>query len=179
MAWRGLLGFFWEKCCGNRFQNHDAISNQNMPHVFRAPKSTWQKVSFGFVSGFFAELVSWELKGLDNVCTLVAPLKFMSPFLKSPGNYRVGKLFPSKFKIEASIVLNSLVTILIITIIIIIIIIIIIYFLLVRKLTSEYDQMRLTTITICNNYNKVYLRIPQIYNLKFINLTITGKSLPK
>ena len=128
------------------------------------------KFSFGFVSGFVAELVSWELKGRDNVCTLVAPLKFMSPFLKSPGNYRVGKLFSSKFKIEASIVLNSLVTILII---------IIIYFLLVRKLTSENDQMRLTTITTCNNYNKVYLRIPKIYNLKFINLTITGKSLPK
>ena len=90
------------------------------------------KFSFGFVSGFVAELVSWELKGLDNVCTLVAPLKFMSPFLKSPDNYRVGKLFSSKFKIEASIVLNSLVTILII----IIIIIIIIYFLLVCKLTS-------------------------------------------
>ena len=85
------------------------------------------KFSFGFVSGFVAELVSWELKGLDNVCILLAPLKFMSPFLKSPGNYRVGKLFSSKFKIEASIVLNSLVTILII------IIIIIIYFLLVRN----------------------------------------------
>ena len=39
--------------------------------------------------------------------------------------------------------------------------------------------MRLTTITTCNNYNNVYLRIPKIYNLKFINLTITGKSLPK
>ena len=52
-------------------------------------------------------------------------------------------------------------------------------FLIRRKLTSEYDQMRLTTITTCNNYNKVYLRIPKIYNLKFINLTITGKSLPK
>ena len=24
------------------------------------------------------------------------------------------------------------------------------------KLTSEYDQMRFTTITACNNYNKVY-----------------------
>ena len=33
--------------------------------------------------------------------------------------------------------------------------------------------MCLTTITTCNNYNKVYLRIPKIYNLKFINLTIT------
>ena len=44
-------------------------------------------------------------------------------------------------------------------------------FLIRRKLTSEYDQMRLTTITTCNNYNEVYLRIP--------NLTITGKSLPK
>ena len=33
--------------------------------------------------------------------------------------------------------------------------------------------MRLTTITTCNNYNKVYLRIPKIYNQKFINLTIT------
>ena len=105
------------------------------------------KFSFGFVSGFVAELVSWELKGLDNACTLVAPLKFMSPFLKSPRNYRVGKLFSSKFKIEALIVLNSLVTI------IIIIIIIIIYFLLVRKLTSEYDQMRLTTITTFNALN--------------------------
>ena len=54
-------------------------------------------------------------------------------------------------------------------------------FLIRRKLTSEYDQMRLTTITACNNYNKVYLRVPKnnIYNLKFINLTITGKSLPK
>ena len=30
-----------------------------------------------------------------------------------------------------------------------------------RKLTSEYDQMRLTTITACDNYNKVYLRIPK------------------
>ena len=48
-----------------------------------------------------------------------------------------------------------------------------------RKLTSEYDQMRLTTITTCNNYNNVYLRIPKICNLKFINLTITRKSLPK
>ena len=37
-------------------------------------------------------------------------------------------------------------------------------FLIRRKLTSEYDQMRLTTITTCNNYNKVYLRIPK--NLK-------------
>ena len=44
-----------------------------------------------------------------------------------------------------------------------------------RKLTSEYDQMRLTTITACNNYNKVYLEYLKIYNLKFINLTITGK----
>ena len=54
-------------------------------------------------------------------------------------------------------------------------------FLIRCKLTSEYDQMRLTTITACNNYNKVYLRVPKnnIYNLKFINLTITGKSLPK
>ena len=52
-------------------------------------------------------------------------------------------------------------------------------FLIRRKLTSEYDQMRLTTIITCNNYNKLYLRIPKIYNLKFINLTITGKSLPK
>ena len=48
-----------------------------------------------------------------------------------------------------------------------------------RKLTSEYDQMRLTTITACNNYNKVYLEYLKIYNLKFINLTITGKTLPK
>ena len=39
--------------------------------------------------------------------------------------------------------------------------------------------MRLTTITTCNNYNNVYLRIPKICNLKFINLTITRKSLPK
>ena len=30
-----------------------------------------------------------------------------------------------------------------------------------RKLTSEYDQMRLTTITACNNDSKVYLRIPK------------------
>ena len=52
-------------------------------------------------------------------------------------------------------------------------------FLIRRKLTSEYDQMRLTTITTCNNYNILYLRIPKIYNLKIINLTITGKSLPK
>ena len=48
-----------------------------------------------------------------------------------------------------------------------------------RKITSEYDRMRLTTITTRNNYNKVYLRVPNIYSLKFINLTITGKSLPK
>ena len=34
-------------------------------------------------------------------------------------------------------------------------------FLIRRKLTSEYDQMRLTTITACNNYNKVNLRIPK------------------
>ena len=47
-------------------------------------------------------------------------------------------------------------------------------FLIRRKLTSEYDQMRLTTITTCNNYNKIYLKIPKIYNLKFINLTITN-----
>ena len=40
--------------------------------------------------------------------------------------------------------------------------------------------MHLTTITTYNNYNKIYLKkIPKIYNLKFINLTITGKSLPK
>ena len=39
--------------------------------------------------------------------------------------------------------------------------------------------MRLTTLTTGNNYNKVYLRIPKIYNLKFINLTLAGKSLPK
>ena len=52
-------------------------------------------------------------------------------------------------------------------------------FLIRRKITSEYDQMRLTTITTRNNYNKVYLRVPNIYSLKFINLTITGKSLPK
>ena len=52
-------------------------------------------------------------------------------------------------------------------------------FLIRRKLTSEYDQLRLTTIITCNNYNKVYLGIPKIYNLKLINLTITGKSLPK
>ena len=29
--------------------------------------------------------------------------------------------------------------------------------------------MRLKDITTCNNYNKVYLRIPKIYNLKFMN----------
>ena len=52
-------------------------------------------------------------------------------------------------------------------------------FLIRCKLTSEYDQMHLTTTTTCNNYNKVHLRIPKIYNLKFINLTITGKYLPK
>ena len=34
-------------------------------------------------------------------------------------------------------------------------------FLIRRKLTSEDDQMRLTTITTCNNYNKVYLTIPK------------------
>ena len=34
-------------------------------------------------------------------------------------------------------------------------------FLIRCKLTSEYDQMRLTTITACNNYNKVYLRAPK------------------
>ena len=39
--------------------------------------------------------------------------------------------------------------------------------------------MRFTSITTCNNNNKIYLRIPKIYSLKFINLTITGKSLPK
>ena len=32
--------------------------------------------------------------------------------------------------------------------------------------------MRLTTITTYNNYNKIYLKIPKIYNLKFINLRI-------
>ena len=31
-------------------------------------------------------------------------------------------------------------------------------FLIRRKLTYEYDQMRLTTITTCNNYNKIYLK---------------------
>ena len=51
------------------------------------------KLSSGFVSGFVVELVSWDLKGLDNVCAHVAPLKSMGPFLKSPGNYRVGKCF--------------------------------------------------------------------------------------
>ena len=40
-------------------------------------------------------------------------------------------------------------------------------FLIRRKLKSEYDQMRLTTITTCNNCNKVYLTISKIYNLKF------------
>ena len=40
-------------------------------------------------------------------------------------------------------------------------------FLIRRKLTSEYDQMRLTTITTSNNYNKLYLRIPKIYNLNY------------
>ena len=34
-------------------------------------------------------------------------------------------------------------------------------FLIRRKLTSEYDQICLTTITASNNYNKVYLRIPK------------------
>ena len=34
-------------------------------------------------------------------------------------------------------------------------------FLIKRKLTSEYDQICLTTITASNNYNKVYLRIPK------------------
>ena len=52
-------------------------------------------------------------------------------------------------------------------------------FLIRCKLTSEYVHMCLTTITTCNDYNNVYLRIPKIYNLKFVNLTITGKSLPK
>ena len=47
------------------------------------------------------------------------------------------------------------------------------------KLTSEYDQMRLTTITTCNNCNKVSLTISKIYNLKLINSAITGKGLPK
>ena len=37
--------------------------------------------------------------------------------------------------------------------------------------------VRLTWLD-CNNYNKTYL-LPKIYSLKFINLTITGKSLPK
>ena len=36
-------------------------------------------------------------------------------------------------------------------------------FLIRCKLTSEYVHMRLTTLTTCNNYNNVYLRI-----LKFI-----------
>ena len=37
-----------------------------------------------------------------------------------------------------------------------------------RKLASEYDQMRLTTKTKTspNNYNKIYLRILEINNLK-------------
>ena len=35
-----------------------------------------------------------------------------------------------------------------------------------RKLTSEYDQMRLTTKTTPNNYNKIYLIILEINNLK-------------
>ena len=35
-----------------------------------------------------------------------------------------------------------------------------------RKLTSEYDQRRLTTKTTPNNYNKIYLRILEINNLK-------------
>ena len=34
-------------------------------------------------------------------------------------------------------------------------------FLIRRKLKSEFDQMRLTNKTTCNNYNKVYLRIPK------------------
>ena len=38
------------------------------------------------------------------------------------------------------------------------VIIIIYLFLIRRKLTYEYDQMRLTTITTCNNYNKIYLK---------------------
>ena len=38
----------------------------------------------------------------------------------------------------------------------------VILFLIRRKLTTEYDQMRLTTITTCNKYNKVYLRIPKV-----------------
>ena len=69
------------------------------------------KFSFGFVSGFVVELVSWDLKGFGNVCAFVAPLKSMGPLLKSPGNYQVRKPFSSKFEIEALIVLNSLVTI--------------------------------------------------------------------
>ena len=46
--------------------------------------------------------------------------------------------------------------IMIITIIIITIIIKIIIIVVYVLLTSEYDQMRLTTITICNDYSKVY-----------------------
>ena len=69
------------------------------------------KLSSGLVSRFVVLLVSRGLKRLDNVCALLAPLKSMVPFLKGPGNYWVGKLFSSNFKIEASIVLNSSVTI--------------------------------------------------------------------
>ena len=48
-------------------------------------------------------------------------------------------------------------------IIVIIIIILINLFLIMRKLTSEYDQTRLTTI-------------PKTYDLKLINLTIQAKA---
>ena len=41
-------------------------------------------------------------------------------------------------------------------IMIIIIIIIIIIITIIIILASEYDQMRLTTITTCNDYSKVY-----------------------
>ena len=61
-------------------------------------------------------------------------------------------------------------------IIVIIIIVLINLFLIRRKLTSEYDQTRLTIIPTNNNYYKVYLRIPKNYDLKLINLTIQAKA---
>ena len=39
--------------------------------------------------------------------------------------------------------------------------------------------MRLTTQITPNNCDKKYLRILEINNLKIVNLTITGESLPK
>ena len=87
-SWRDPLGFFG----GERSVMETAFKIMTLfetktCHVFLGPQNPCDKIFLSFVSGFVVELVSRDLKGFDNICALVASLKSMGTFLKSPCNY--------------------------------------------------------------------------------------------